>query len=245
MYKPNTSVLFNFRSLLEKFAQHFLLVDSLTKYIVLAAVFLTTVFPAPAQSNVQKSLTGRKTNAASTSLATNALCGVVSLTAAGRLLGKESVRVRDFAIEERFVTIYEGSSLLQLRDAAESVGLFALPVENLLSDKDGALPYLAIVHVRKSPGSTDFDHYELLLEVTDDRAKLFDADIGLYWQDLDVLEARASGKGLLVHDSPIILQDSSHELTIFRMLILGSLVTFCFIIVRRSKYKATTTVSIL
>ena len=128
-------------------------------------------------------------------------CGIYCLHTAIKLAGKES-EIADL-IKPEYVGSRQGSSLGELRQAAEDQGLEALVVGELTRRELLASPHSIILHVKASGQSKDYDHFQLFLGVKDGKARIFDPPNPTAEVAFRDLARRWGGTGLIVSDQPI------------------------------------------
>jgi rhodanese-related sulfurtransferase len=106
-------------------------------------------------------------------------------------------------LKPEYIGSNEGSSLAELKKAAQDHGLFAEPVAKLTTDDLRHSPYPIILHVKSSPAKKVYDHYELFLRDRDGRTCVYDppqpARVAAFYE----LVPRWDGTGLIVSNKPI------------------------------------------
>lgn len=130
-------------------------------------------------------------------------CGIYCLYAATKTLGKD-VDSRAL-IDPNYVGSAAGSSLAELKKAAEDNGLHAVPVGKLTTRELRQSPYPIIIHVKSAADRKEYDHYELFLETKDGRARLYDPPEPVRLVPFYQLAPRWDGTGLIVSAKPIDL----------------------------------------
>ncbi len=128
-------------------------------------------------------------------------CGIYSVFAASRLLGRE-MNPRDL-LKSEYVGSRKGSSLAELKRAAEDSGLHALAVGRLDTRMLKRSPYPMILHVKRNVDSNAFDHFEVFLGSNSEGALLYDAPRPIRIEPFSVLASRWSGSALVLSASPI------------------------------------------
>lgn len=127
-------------------------------------------------------------------------CGVSCLYAILKFQGID-VSYRDL-LKGEYIGSRQGSSMAELKKAAEDTGLIAYPMGNLTLHDLRQLRYPTILHVKRSPSDRRYNHYVLFLGVEKDRVKLFNPpDVG--YAEIDDLLTRWNGSGLLLSSRPI------------------------------------------
>jgi len=130
-------------------------------------------------------------------------CGIYCLYAA--------MRISDIDVEPKellkpeYIGSPRGSSLAELKKAAEDNGLYAVPVAKLTSKELRQSPYPIILHVKSAADKKEYDHYELFLETKEGQAKLYDPPDPVRLVPFRELAPRWDGTGLIVSSSPIDL----------------------------------------
>jgi len=127
-------------------------------------------------------------------------CGISCLYTILKLQGQD-VCYRDL-LRGDYIGSHYGSSIAELKNAAEDMGLFAYPIGNLTFNDLRQLRYPVILHVKRSSSVRQYRHYVLFLGVENDRIKLVDPPhIG--YIGIDELLPRWNGSGLLVSARPV------------------------------------------
>lgn len=100
-------------------------------------------------------------------------CGLYALYTALRIEGVDT----DFTnlLKSEYVGSRDGSSLAELKRAAQDFGLSAMPVSNLSTGTLAECPYLAILHTRSPADSPNYNHFILFLGAQDRRLLIYDA----------------------------------------------------------------------
>jgi len=131
-------------------------------------------------------------------------CGLYCLYAVMKLADRET----DFQnlIKPEYVDSRKGSSLAELRKAAEDNGLYAKLVSNLTSGVLRTSPHPIILHVKSVADSKEYDHFELFLGTENGQAKIFDPPDPARLVPFHELAPRWDGTGLIVSSSPINLE---------------------------------------
>lgn len=128
-------------------------------------------------------------------------CGVYCIYSALKYYGI------DVKPEELFKPQYigspQGSSLAELKEAAEDNGLFGEPAAKLTAEELRHSPYPVIIHVKSNPVGKQYDHYELFLKTRQGQAWLYDPPASAGLMPFGELAARWDGTGLVVSNRPI------------------------------------------
>jgi len=128
-------------------------------------------------------------------------CGIYCLYAAMRFLGLEADS--NELIDPIYIGSVRGSSLAELKKAAESHGLYATPVARLSIKDLRQLSLPVIIHTKSSPTARTYDHYELFLGRSREKALIYDPPSPPESVEFWTLAPRWDGTGLLVSNNPI------------------------------------------
>jgi rhodanese-related sulfurtransferase len=130
-------------------------------------------------------------------------CGIYCLYGAMKALGV-NVDPNDLMRPE-YIGSVQGSSLAELKKAAEAHGLYARPVTHLTTRDLRGLSCPVILHIKSAPTKKRYDHYELFIGTRQGQALIYDppapAELSPFW----TLAPRWDGSGLLISDKPIRL----------------------------------------
>lgn len=130
-------------------------------------------------------------------------CGLYCLYTTMKLSGREIDFVQ--LVKPEYIGSRKGSSMAELKNAAEDNGMYAVPLGNLTSRVLHNCPYPVILHVKSDVTSKEYDHYELFLGVENHRAKLFNPPEPVRLVPFRELAPRWDGNGLIVSAEPIDL----------------------------------------
>lgn len=108
-------------------------------------------------------------------------------------------------LKPEYIGSPRGSSLAELKKAAEDHGMYAAPVGKLTTRELRQSPYPIILHVKSAADRKEYDHYELFLETKDGQAKLYDPPQPVRLVPFYELAPRWDGTGLIVSTGPIDL----------------------------------------
>jgi rhodanese-related sulfurtransferase len=108
-------------------------------------------------------------------------------------------------LKPEYISSRRGSSLAELKKAAEDNGLYAVPVGKLTSRVLRSCPHQIILHVKSAADKKEYDHYELFLETKEGQARLYDPPEPVRLVPFRELAPRWDGTGLIVSASPIDL----------------------------------------
>jgi len=130
-------------------------------------------------------------------------CGVYCLYTVMKLADKE-VDFRKL-VKPEYIGSRKGSSLAELKQAAEDNGLYALPMGKLTSQVLRSCPHPVILHVKPGTTSKIYDHYELFLGTNSGQARLFDPPEQIRLVPFRELSPRWDGNGLIISTESIDL----------------------------------------
>jgi rhodanese-related sulfurtransferase len=130
-------------------------------------------------------------------------CGLYALAGAAEVLERELPLESLF--QAKYVGSHDGSSLGELKQAAQDHGLHALPVENLSLSALRATGLPAILHVRKSLGVTGYGHWVLFVPTVDGAGAIVDAPQSPQSLAEAQLTARWNGVALILSNAPVRL----------------------------------------
>ncbi len=128
-------------------------------------------------------------------------CGLYCLYAALRLTGHR-MDAREL-IKPDYISSHKGSSLSELKKAAEDHGLYALPVTGLSLQALRKCSHMMILHVKSEVASESYDHYQLWLGTAGGKARLFDPPEPVQCVSFHELAPRWRGSGLILSPRPI------------------------------------------
>ncbi|UCE07317.1 MAG: hypothetical protein JSW07_04600, partial [bacterium] len=128
-------------------------------------------------------------------------CGLYCLYAAMKLCDKK-VTFREL-LKLEYIISGQGSSLRELKRAAEDQGMYAMSVKNLTTTGLRQSHYPIILHVKPTVNGGKYDHFELFLGLKNDHARIFDPPETVKLVPFHELAARWNGEGLIVFDRPI------------------------------------------
>jgi ABC-type bacteriocin/lantibiotic exporter with double-glycine peptidase domain len=134
-------------------------------------------------------------------------CGIYCLYAAMKYFGVNADP--NELIKPEYIGSVKGSSLAELKKAAEKHGLYAVAVDRMTT-KDlrglvcqGRLSLPLIIHVKSSPTDQKYDHYLLFLGLRQGQALIYDPPGSIESVEFWTLAPRWDGSGLLISDKPI------------------------------------------
>ncbi|HEV3145439.1 MAG TPA: rhodanese-like domain-containing protein [Gemmataceae bacterium] len=128
-------------------------------------------------------------------------CGIYSLYAALRIHGIE-ISFADLA-QSKYVGSEYGSSLAELKLAAEEHGARALPLEGMTATTLRASQYPILLHVRRPGRNTPYLHWVLFLGVNGNRARIVDPPFAEEEITLAEMLALWDGVGLVISKEPV------------------------------------------
>jgi len=130
-------------------------------------------------------------------------CGIYCLYSAMKYFDVD-VEPSDL-LRPEYIGSRAGSSLAELKKAAQDHGLFAEPVTKLTTRDLRHLPYPIILHVKSVPAIKVYDHYELFLHDKGGQAYEYDPPKLARAAVLYELAPRWDGTGLVLSNKPIDL----------------------------------------
>lgn len=130
-------------------------------------------------------------------------CGIYCLYGAMKFLGKDCDP--NELVKSEYIGSPKGSSLAELKKAAEDHGLYATPVKRLTTKDLRGLSVPVIIHVKSSPASPTYDHYELFLGSRDGNALIYDPPSPAELVPFATLAPKWDGSALILSDKPIDL----------------------------------------
>jgi len=130
-------------------------------------------------------------------------CGLYCLYTTMKLAGRQI----DFTqlVKPEYIGSRKGSSMAELKKAAEENGLYAMPAGKLTSRVLHNCPHPIILHVKSDTTSKTYDHYELFLGIESHKAKLFNPPEPVRLVPFRELAPRWDGNGLILSPKPIDL----------------------------------------
>lgn len=131
-------------------------------------------------------------------------CGLYCLYSAMKITGKKEVDFRAL-LKPEYIGSRKGSSLAELKKAAEDSGMYAMPAGKLTSRVLHNCPHQVILHVKSDVTSEEYDHYVLFLGTENDRAKILNPPEPVKLVPFRELAPRWDGNGLIVSAKPIDL----------------------------------------
>jgi len=131
-------------------------------------------------------------------------CGLYCLYSAMKITGRKEVDFRAL-VKPEYIGSRKGSSLAELKKAAEDSGMYAVPVGKLTSRVLHNCSHPVILHVKSDATSKEYDHYELFLGTENDRAKILNPPGPVRLVPFRELAPRWDGNGLIVSADPIDL----------------------------------------
>jgi rhodanese-related sulfurtransferase len=108
-------------------------------------------------------------------------------------------------VKPEYIGSRQGSSIAELKKAAEDNGLYVVPVGRLTSRVLRSCPHPVILHVKSSLDSEEYDHYKLFLGTENGKAKIFNPPEPVKLVAFAELAPRWDGNGLIVSAEPIDL----------------------------------------
>lgn len=130
-------------------------------------------------------------------------CGLYCLYTTMKLTGQEIDFVQ--LVKPEYIGSQKGSSMAELKKAAEDSGMYAVSLGKLTSRVLHNCPHPVILHVKSDATSKKYDHYELFLGTENGRAKIFNPPEPVRLVPFRELAPRWDGNGLIVSARPIDL----------------------------------------
>lgn len=159
-------------------------------------------------------------------------CGVYCLYSAMELF---EVKVNpNELMKPEYIGSEQGSSLAELKKAAEAFGLHAVPVSSLsLKDlRSSSSPI--ILHVKGNEDDKIYNHYVLYLGSRDGKASIYDPPQAIEQAEFWTLAPRWDGSGLLISDKPINIAQVFESARI-RFMIFAGIVIAIILCIRLSR----------
>jgi len=177
-----------------------LLSVSSAKHLYLFCLLILAFIPGPAIAVSEQS---DKTAFSSRQQPYGGYCGIYCLYMVMKFFDVD-IESRQL-LKPEYIGSHKGSSLAELRKAAQDNGLYAVPVEKLTSRELRRSPYPVILHVKSAADKKDYDHYELFLETQNGQARLCNPPGPVRLVPFYKLAPRWDGTGLMVSKNPIDL----------------------------------------
>ena len=130
-------------------------------------------------------------------------CGIYCLYAASKFFDANTAPEK--LLKPEYIGSRRGSSLAELKKAAEDNGLYAECIGNLTISDLRKCAYPVILHVKFAPTSSEYGHYRLFLGSETGGAKLFDPPSPVELVPYHKLAPLWDGTGLIVSAEPINL----------------------------------------
>ncbi len=169
----------------------------------LLLVCILAIFPAGKRVAADENNHKSAESLAAKRKSSGSYCGIYCLYTTMKLADKEI----DFRklVKPEYIGSRKGSSLAELKKAAEDNGLYAVPIGKLSRRVLRNCPHNIILHVKSEIGAGRYDHYELFLGTENGKAKLFDPPNPPKLIAFAELAPRWDGNGLIVAAEPIDL----------------------------------------
>jgi rhodanese-related sulfurtransferase len=130
-----------------------------------------------------------------------AYCGIYCLYAVMKLADID-IDPKE-VLKPEYIGSAGGSSLAELKKAAENYGMHAAAVGRLTTRELRQSPYPIILHVKSAADKKEYDHYELFLETENGHARLYNPPEPVVVVPFYELAPRWDGTGLIVSAKPI------------------------------------------
>ncbi len=134
--------------------------------------------------------------------AANQYCGLNCLYTIMKMSGKQ-VEFSDL-IKPEYIGSTKGSSLAEIKQAAEDNGLYAEAVKQLSGSVLKQCKFPIILHIKSMEISEEYDHYVLFLGMKYGKAKIFDPPNPVKLVTFAELATLWDGNGLIVSDGESI-----------------------------------------
>jgi len=128
-------------------------------------------------------------------------CGVYCVYSLLKLAGKDAA-FQDL-VQPEYIGSRMGSSIAELKRAAEDHGLFTLGLKNVTTTTLREAQRPIILHVKRKEESLGYNHYVLFLGSESDKAIIYDPPRAPRLEPFYALAPTWSGRGLLVSTEPI------------------------------------------
>ncbi len=128
-------------------------------------------------------------------------CGLYCLYTAMKTMGKKVVF--DDLLKPAYLGSRLGSTLFELKKAAENNGVSAEMAGKLTIRELRQSPYPIILHTKFANDRKKYDHYELFLGTKDGMARLYDPPLPIKLVPFRELASRWDGNGLVLSNEPI------------------------------------------
>jgi len=181
---------------------NFRVVDGLSRHLVLFICVIAILLSSQTYATEENQVEPSKSTAAKRGLS-HPHCGLYCLYTVMKLAG-ENVNFREL-VKPEYISSAKGSSIAELRKAAEDNGLHAVPVGMLTSRLVRNCPHPMILHVKSDTTSKEYEHYELLLGIRNGKAEMFNPPEPVRLVSFRELAPRWDGTGLIVSPEPIDL----------------------------------------
>ena len=140
----------------------------------------------------------RASSAETTEMVYGPYCGICAVHAVARYYEKDS-RIEEMLMPE-YLSDSGGSSLLQIKEACKSVGLFGTPMERMSPGDLMEASCPAILHVRKNLEENRYGHYVVFFGMKEERFVILDPPGKPSFFTASELLAVWSGRGVVVSD---------------------------------------------
>lgn len=168
---------------------------------IFTAVFICILFFADASLATNEKQPPTTISASNNYGAYGPYCGLSCLYVVIKMAHKD-INFRELIIPE-YMGSRKGSSLIELKKAAEDNGLYAEPVKKFNSRMLKSCTYPVILHVKSDVNTQQYDHYVLFLEARDGKAYIVDPPERPRLVPFYDLAPRWDGMGIIVSSEPI------------------------------------------
>lgn len=146
---------------------------------------------------------GHKPSKTSVKKSSDPYCGLYCLYTVMKTMGEKVVF--DDLLKPAYLGSRLGSTLFELKKAAENHGMSAEMAGKLTTRELRQSPYPIILHVKFANDKKRYDHYELFLGTKDELAILYDPPLPIKLVPFRELASRWDGNGLVLSNEPIDL----------------------------------------
>lgn len=128
-------------------------------------------------------------------------CGINCLYVACKLVGGD-IKYSEL-VQPDYLNMRKGSTVIQLKSAAEAVGLYAVAVSGVTLDTLRNCHFPVILHTKPSLEEREFKHYELVIGTEDEKLLMLNPPDILSWLSYGEVLPRINGVGLIIANEPI------------------------------------------
>lgn len=133
----------------------------------------------------------------------SSICGLLALAAAANAIGMENSLAR--CLDAEYISSEAGSSITDLKRAAESLGLHAHPFYRLSLEELRCARSPILLHVHRLGWASNEEHWITFLGLDEGEFRVFDSRVGIQRYRPAQLLSQWDGIGLLVSQQPVSL----------------------------------------